>query len=106
MPGDRRIIVPITWGIKLMEEETEKDLAVRISSDMKFSQQCMYALNKSSKVMGMIKRTIKFNDVRIMMSLYKTLVRPQVECCASAWSPYYKKDRELIQKVQRRFTQK
>jgi len=27
-----------------------------------------------------------------------------VEYCASAWSPYYKKDKKLLEKVQRRFT--
>jgi len=35
-----------------------------------------------------------------MMSLYKTRVRPHVEYCSSAWSPLYKKDKELIEKVQ------
>ena len=40
-----------------------------------------------------------------MLSVYKTLVRPHVEYnCASAWSPYYKKDKELLEKIQRRFT--
>jgi len=39
-----------------------------------------------------------------MVSLYKTLVRPHVEYCVSAWSPYYKKDKELLVKVQRRFS--
>jgi len=39
-----------------------------------------------------------------MVSLYKTLVRPHVEYCVSAWSPYYKKDKELLEKVQHRFT--
>jgi len=36
----------------------------------------------------------------------KTLVRPHVKYCAtaSAWIPYYKKDKELLEKVQRRFT--
>jgi len=27
-----------------------------------------------------------------------------VEYCVSAWSPYYKKDKELLEKVQQRFT--
>ena len=40
-----------------------------------------------------------------MLSLYKALVRPHVEYCASAWSPYYEKDKELLEKVQRRFTE-
>ena len=39
-----------------------------------------------------------------MLSLYKTLVRPHVEYCVSACSPHYKKDRELIEKIQSRFT--
>ena len=39
-----------------------------------------------------------------MVNLYKTLVRPHVEYCVSAWSPYYKKDKELLEKIQRRFT--
>ena len=39
-----------------------------------------------------------------MLNLYKTLVRPYVEYCVSAWSPYYKKDKDLLEKVQRRFT--
>jgi len=39
-----------------------------------------------------------------MMSLYKTLVRPHVEYCVSAWNPHYIKDKKLIEKVQRRFT--
>ena len=52
----------------------------------------------------MTKRTIRFKEVRIMKSLYKTLVRPHVEYCVSAWSPYYKKDKELLEKIQRRCT--
>ena len=71
---------------------------------MKCSKQCLYACNKATKVLGMIKRTIRFKDTRVMLSLYKTLVRPHVEYCVSAWSLHYKKDRELIEKIQRRFT--
>ena len=71
---------------------------------MKCSKQCLYACNKAMKVLGMIKRTIRFKNTRVMLSLYKTLVRPHVEYCVSAWSPHYKKDRELIEKIQRRYT--
>jgi len=93
-------------GSKLVEETLEKDLGVWISADMKCSQQCRYAVNKANKVLGMIKRTITYKDLKIMLNLYKTLVRPNVEYCVSAWSPYYKKDRELLEKVQRRFTKR
>ena len=49
-------------------------------------------------------QTITYKDLKIMLNLYKTLVRPHVEHCVSAWSPHYKKDKELLEKVQRRFT--
>jgi len=71
---------------------------------MKCPKQCMYAFNKATRVLGMIKRTIRHKDTRVMMSLYKTLVRPHVEYCVSAWNPHYIKDKKLIEKVQKRFT--
>ena len=90
--------------VSMNEEEVEKDLGVWISSDMKCSQQCIQTFNKASGVMRMIKRTIRFKEVRITISSYKTLVRPHVEYCVSAWTPYYKKDKEFLEIVQRRFT--
>ena len=47
--------------------------------------QCMYAFNKATRVLGMIKRTVRCKDTRVMMSLYKTLLRPHVEYCVSVW---------------------
>lgn len=89
-------------GLQIVE--VEKDLGVMISSDLKCSQQCMYAYTKANRVMGMIKRTITYEDSRIMLSLYKTLVRPHVKYCFSAWNPYYRKDKELLERVKHRYT--
>jgi len=36
--------------------------------------------------------------------MYKSLVRPHLEFCTAACSPHYVKDKELLEKVQRRFT--
>jgi len=79
-------------GSELTDVTSKKDLGVWISADIKCSKQCMYAFNKATRVLGMIKRTIRFKDTGIMLSLYKTLVRPHVEYCASAWNPHYIKD--------------
>ena len=49
---------------------------IRPTSDLK-----CYAHSKASSVMGMIKRTISYKEPRMMLSLYKTLVRPHVEYC-------------------------
>jgi len=55
-------------------------------------------------MLGLIKRTIKNKTVDIMLRLYKSLVRPDVEYCSSVWSPYFKKDKEQIERIQHRFT--
>ena len=31
-------------------------------------------------------------------------VHPHLEYCTAAWSPHYKKDKELLKRIQRRFT--
>ena len=39
-----------------------------------------------------------------MVILYKTLIRPTLDYCISVWKPYTKKDKEKLEKIQRRYT--
>ena len=44
------------------------------------------------------------HDTKPFMNLYKTLVRPKVEYCMTVAQPVFKKDKEKIERVQRRAT--
>jgi ribonuclease P/MRP protein subunit RPP40 len=90
--------------INLEKVEVERDLGVVVTSDLKCSEQCGYVYNKASKILGMLNRTIKYKETKIMLNLYKTLVRPHLEYCVSAWSPHYSKDKHVLERVQHRFT--
>ena len=72
----------------------EKDLGIIITDDLLVSKHCASAYSKANKILGMIKRTIISRDSRLLLSLYKTLVRPHLEYCSSAWSPHYQKDKK------------
>ena len=85
-------------GQTLDTVDSEKDLGIGSSN------QCIQACSKDSKILGMIKRTISYKTPEIMVRLYKALVRPHLEYCVSVWSPHYTKDKNLLERVQHRFT--
>ena len=90
-------------GHVLQKVDSENDLGVIVSSDLKVSDQCVKAYAKTSRALGLISRNIRYKQTDVMLKLFKCLVRPHVEYCTVAWSPHYKKDKHLIEKVQRRF---
>jgi len=55
-------------------------------------------------MLGVYKRNFSDRSKETIMPLYKSLVRPHLEYCASIWSSYYRKDIELVEGVQRRAT--
>ena len=91
-------------GQRLEEINNEKDLGIIIRNDLKVSEQCQQACNKANRMLGLIRRTISSRNPVILTRLYKSLVRPHLEYNSVAWSPFYKKDKEMIEKVQHRFT--
>ena len=91
-------------GHLLDSVDEEKDLGVQFTADLKPSRQCQIAYSKANKILGMISRTLSYKSRDVMLQLYKSLVRPNLEYCISAWSPYYEKDKQLLERVQHRFT--
>ena len=82
----------------------EKDLGILISSDLKPSQHCSEVVKKANKLVGFIGRVFENKSEKIMLKLYNSLVRPHLEYCVQFWSPYYQKDINKLERVQRRLT--
>ena len=51
--------------------------------------------------LAILQKTFRYLDEEGFPILYNTYVRPHMEYCVQAWAPYYKKDIEILEKVQR-----
>jgi len=52
----------------------------------------------------MVRRTFRNLDVSDFRLIYKTYIRPHLEFCIQAWSPYFIKDIQVLENVQKTAT--
>ena len=71
---------------------------------MKVSEQCGIAASKGNQILGLIMRNKTYKDIKLIIPLYKTIVRPHLEYCIQVWRPYRKKDIDTLERIQRRAT--
>ena len=85
--------------MKLGVTKEEKDLGIYTTNNLKPSMQCMKAASKARSVLGMIQRHIKTIDAEEFNIFNDSYIRPHMEYCVQAWSPYLRKS-ECLERVQ------
>ena len=81
----------------LEEVDFEKDVGVILHKSFRPSLHCAKAAKKANSVLGQLCRGVSYRDKDTFMSLYTTFVRPHLEYCAQAWSPWNLGDKDVIE---------
>ncbi len=79
-----------------------KYLGITITGDLKWSTHCCNVARRATRTLNLLRRTIYGCSSEVKKTACLALVRPHLEYCAPVWSPRTKKDRYILERVQKR----
>ena len=91
----------------LLEESTSvSDLGITVSSDFDFEHHINQISKKAHLKSSWVLSVFKSREKKIMLTLFKSLIRSTIEYCSVLWSPFRVHLISKLETVQRRFTSK
>lgn len=88
----------------LERSSVEKDLNILVDSRLTMSQKCAPVAKKVKDILGYNKRSVARRLREMILPLYPAAQSARLDYCIHFWAPLFKKDSELLDRVQHRTT--
>jgi len=85
----------------LERSSAEKHLDVLVDNRLAMNRQCALGGKKAKGILRCIKKS---RSREVILPLYSALARRHLEYCVQCWTPQFKKDSDLLERVQQRAT--
>ena len=92
--------------INLPNVDSIIDLGIMIDNKLRFNKHYRQLVNKAQHRASLIFKSFSSRQPILLFKAFTVYVRPILEYCSSVWSPVYKSDIELVERVQRGFTKR
>ena len=89
-------------GHILEDVKEAKYLGLTLSRNLTWNTHIGNITSKANKLLGFLRRNFKIRNESTKENAYKAIVRSSLEYCSTVWAPHTKKNKDEIEKVQRR----
>jgi len=87
-------------GADLLESSSAQGGLEVLVDKLTISQQCALVAKKANGILGCIKSSVASRSRDVLLPLCSALGRPRLEYSVQFWAPQFKKDEELLKRVQ------
>ena len=86
----------------VQETESAKYLGIVIDNKLSWKHHYDYLNKKANNTLAFLRRHIHDCPTHIKNECYKTIVRPTLEYGSAIWDPHHQKDKDRLEKIQKR----